>query len=122
MSGDIPTVGEYAAQVRGWAVFDREYRAYKGLPAVDPNVVFNFARVAAVWERLRYDIHTKGASPGDRARLVELTEALQPLATQLGLGTVDPDKFLPDDPARYLASQGDLNDWWRYSLYRPREW
>ena len=88
------TVEQFAGQVRGWAIFNKEMRRHWGQEPVDPNVVFKFSRVAATWERLRWDIHTKGASPGDRARLEELNAALQVLATELGLGTVDPDERL----------------------------
>jgi hypothetical protein len=112
MSDEL-TVEEYASEIRSWAIFK---------PPVDPNVVFDFSRTAAAWERLRWDMRTKGASPGDRNRLDELTAILQPLATKLGLGTVDPDKFLVGDPTRILANQGQLNDWWLYCAYRPREW
>ncbi|MGH3556640.1 hypothetical protein [Mycobacterium sp.] len=118
------SVAEYAAQIRDWAIFDKEYRQHNGEPPVDPNVVFDFSRVAAVWERLRWDMHTKGASPGDRNRLNELTDKLQRLATQLGLGKVDPDSFLPGDPARLLA-QGPGNTiepWFEHCMYAPRGW
>jgi hypothetical protein len=117
------TVGEYTEQIRNWAVFDTEYRRHRGGEPVDPNVLFNFARVAAVWERLRWDIHTRGASPGDRNRLDELTEALQGLATTLGLGTVDPDGFLPGDPARLLAGRrgNAIDPWHEWCMYAPKE-
>jgi hypothetical protein len=123
MSGDYGcTVGEYTAQIRNWAIFDKAFRRDEGWPPVDPNVVFNFARVAATWERLRYDMHSKDASPGDRGRLDELTEKLQVLATQLGLGTVDPDGFLPGNPARYLAGRRDntIDPWWMHCMYEPK--
>lgn len=109
------TVDEYAAVIRGWARFDQEVRRYWGLPAVDPNAVRSFSRVAAVWERLRWDIHTKGASPGDRNRLDELTERLQELATGLGLGRVDPEGFLPGDPSCLIANK---NPWYEHCMYR----
>ena len=117
------TVDQLAAWIRDWVQFDREYRKYHGKPPVDPNVVFNFSRVAAVFERLRWDMHTKGASPGDRNRLDELTVALQGLATTLGLGTVDPDNFLPGDPARLLAHRRDnsIAPWFEHCLYAPKE-
>ncbi|MFZ0718123.1 hypothetical protein [Mycobacterium sp.] len=116
------TVEQYAAQIRGWAEFDKEWRRHKELAPVDPNAVFNFARVAATWERLRYDMHTKGASPGDRNRLDELTKKLQGLATQLGLnGRVDPDRWLPGDPGVLIALRGNaLQPWHEFSAYKPR--
>jgi hypothetical protein len=125
MSDYYVTVDEYAAQIRNWAVFDNEYRRHRSKPPLDPNVVFSFSRVAAVWERLRWDIHTKGASPGDRNRLDELTNVLQGLAAQLGLGNVDPDKFLPGDPSAYLAgrnSNNTLAPWHEFCMYAPRTW
>ena len=122
-AGYYMTVGEYTEVIRDWAQFDKEYRRHQGLSPADPNVVFNFARVAAVWERLRYDMHTKGASPGDRNRLDELTEKLQGLATQLGLkGKVDPDKWLPGDPGVYLAMRQNnrIDPWHMHSMYAPK--
>lgn len=113
------TVEQYAAQIRNWAIFNQEYRRQSGMPRVDPNVVFNFSRVAAVWERLRWDLHTRDASPGDRNRLDELTDKLQGLATQLGLGKVDRDDFLPGDPGRYVA-QGPgnkMDPWFEHCMY-----
>jgi hypothetical protein len=124
MSGEYSvTVGEYTAQIRNWAIFDKEYRRHKGWPPADPNVIFNFARVAATFERLRWDMHTKGCSPGDRNRLDELTEALQGLATTLGLGTVDQDGWLPGNPGRLLAHRGrSIDPWHMYCMYAPRSW
>jgi hypothetical protein len=117
------TVDEYAAQIRNWAKFDKEVREHRGQPPADPNVVFNYARVAAVWERLRWDMHTKGASPGDRNRFDELTVKLQELATALGLGKVDPDGFLPGNPVVYLAGRGPKNElepWYEHCMYDTR--
>jgi hypothetical protein len=124
MSGDYyVTVEQYAEQIRNWAVFDKELRQHRGQPAVDPNVVFKFARVAATWERLRWDMHTKRVSPGDRNRLDELTDALHGLATQLGLKrAVDPDKWLPGDPGVLIARRGNtLQPWHQHCMYDPRE-
>lgn len=116
------TVEQYAEQIRNWAQFDRDYRRRDGLPPAAPDVVFNFARVAATWERLRYNMHTKGSSPGDRNRLDELTVKLQGLATRLGLtGTVDPDKWLPGDPGVLIALRGNtLQPWHEGCMYKPR--
>jgi hypothetical protein len=123
MSEYYCTVGEYTAQIKNWAVFDKEYRRHHGMTPADPNVVFNFARVAAVWERLRWDMHTKGASPGDRNRLDELTEKLQGLATQLGLGKVDPDDFLPGNDAAFLAHRpgNTFDPWHEHCMYSTKE-
>jgi hypothetical protein len=120
--GYFVSVDQYAAQIRGWAIFDKEMRQHWGKPPVDPNLVFNFSRCAAVWERLRWDIHTKGASPGDRNRLDELTDTLRGLATQLGLGRVDPDNFLPGNPARLLAARRDnsFDPWFEHCMYAAR--
>src|SRR5271166_5529166 len=121
MSDYYCTVGEYTAQIKDWAVFDKEWREHKGWPAADPNVIWDFARVAAVWERLRFDMHTKGASPGDRNRLDELTEKLQGLATELGLGKVDSDGWLPGDPGVLLAHRRDntIDPWHEHCMYAP---
>jgi hypothetical protein len=125
MSGDYyVTVEQYAEQIRNWAKFDKEYRRHKGLPPVDPNVVFKLARVAATYERLRWDMHTKRVSPGDRNRLDELADALQRFATELGLGKVDHDGWLPGDPGVYLAGYGPRNTlqpWHQHCMYDPRE-
>jgi hypothetical protein len=122
MSDYHVTVDQRAAQIRDWAVFDKEVRRHQGKPPVDPNVVFNFSRVAAVFERLRWDVHTRDASPGDRNRLEELTDTLQTVATQLGLGRVDPDDFLPGDPAVLLAGRRDntLDPWFAHCMYDPK--
>ncbi|GBE64206.1 hypothetical protein MFM001_06680 [Mycobacterium sp. MFM001] len=116
------SVDEYATQIRDWGIFSKEVRAHRGQLPLDPNVVFNFARVAAVWERLRWDMHTKSTTPGDRNRLDELTDQLQTLATQLGLGKVDPDGFLPGDPSVYLANNrvSGLDPWWMHCSYDPK--
>jgi hypothetical protein len=123
MSKYYVTVEQYASQIRDWAIFDKELRQHRGLPPIDPNVVFNFSRVAAVWERLRWDIHSRGASPGDRYRLDELTDTLQGLATQLGLGRVDRDDFLPGDPSVYLANGpgNTIEPWFQHCMYDPSE-
>ncbi|WP_428339790.1 hypothetical protein [Mycobacterium sp.] len=119
------TVEQYAAQIWDWASFDRENRRHRGMAPVDPNVVFTSSRVAAAWERLRWDIHAKGASLGDRSRLDELTVVLQKLSTALGFeGTIDPDDWLPDDPGTYLAGRGPRNElapWFEHCSYAPRE-
>jgi hypothetical protein len=117
------TVDQLAGWIRDWAEFDKEMRKHWGKPPVDPNVVFTFSRVAAVCERLRWDIHTRGASPGDRNRLDELTTALQALSDTLGLGKVDPDGFLPGDPAVLLAYRRNntLDPWHEHCLYAPKE-
>jgi hypothetical protein len=123
MTGCYVTVDQYAAQIRDWAVFDQGVRRHWGQAPVDPNVVFTFSRIAAVWERLRWDLHVKGASPGDRNRLDELTGILQGLAAQLGLGKVDCDDFLPGDSTVLLANRrNNTHDpWFEHCMYDPRE-
>jgi hypothetical protein len=117
------TISEYAATIRSWARFDKNCRKRAGQPPFDPAVVHDFSRVAAAWQRLRWDIHTRGGTPGDRQRLAELTAVLQKLASQLELGTVDPDKFLPGDPARILAHRGStMAPWFQYCLFEVRKW
>jgi hypothetical protein len=114
------TPEQYAVQIRGWACFDREMRLHRGQEPLPRDMVFTFSRVAALWERTRFDIHTKGASPGDRARLEELNARLQGLATELGLGTVDPDELLPGDPSRLFIvdHKGTPPNWWDESPFR----
>jgi hypothetical protein len=119
------TVAEYAAVIRDWAIFKPSYRKFDGNPPFDPAVVFDFSRVAATWQRLRWDIHTRGGTPGDRQRLGELTGALQRLASQLELGTVDPDKFLPGDPSRLLAGRSRdnmMDPWFQHCMYAVPKW
>jgi hypothetical protein len=111
------TISEYAATIRDWTRFDPGWRKRAGQPPFDPAVVHNFSRVAATWQRLRWDLHKHGAAPGDRQRLAELTAVLQRLASQLELGVVDADKFLPGDPCRLLAGNNTMAPWYQHCMY-----
>jgi hypothetical protein len=80
----------------------------------EPNLVRRYSFVAARWEQLRLKQHHRQTTPGEDARLRELTASLKVLTHGLNLPVVDPDSdgieavtwhegFLPLDPQRILS-------------------